>query len=622
MDRNRITTLVILGMATVMLLAGCSGGGGPIAPTIYSVSGQVVDSNNIGIKGVSVIYTGTVSGTATTSDNGDWMIPVLKGTTTIEPRKSGWVFDPVNRVVTGATSGIKFSGSRVDHGLVVETSGEGWVERTPDKTEYAYGESVELRAKPAVGWRFSHWEGDLTGSTNPTTVVVGDLTSIRAVFIMSIQAAIDNAVDGDVITVPPGTYRERIDFKGKSITVRSKDPNDASIVGSTIIDGGSGGPVVTFSGGEDANATLKGFTIVHGTGKYVDGTYRGGGIFVENSSPTIAYNVVTNNQAYEGAGICVIGTSSPLIVGNTIGSNVSANYHYAVWANGIEIVMTNNRIINNSGHGLYVNSAEASISGNVVDGNGGIGILAKNSKAKVEDFVVEANTIINNGGNGICIPSDTSATINGNVIRNNKIGIDAYCPHELIIAGNELSDNTIISSTGFGSVGAAICISDADNCVTIQDNEIRRHYATSGGAVYASTAELGTISILRNTFEGNSATCGGAVSIESNYDPAILIDRNTFTDNEAEMGGAVYIDTGRFCSMSISNNTFTDNEANRGGAIYADWTKISSLNHNTFFRNAADYNGGAIYLAGLYSTIDSEFSNVYGYNTPNNIYSE
>jgi predicted outer membrane repeat protein len=91
------------------------------------------------------------------------------------------------------------------------------------------------------------------------------------------------------------------------------------------------------------------------------------------------------------------------------------------------------------------------------------------------------------------------------------------------------------------------------------------------------------ISILRNTFEGNSATCGGAVSIESNYDPAILIDRNTFTDNEAEMGGAVYIDTGRFCSMSISNNTFTDNEANRGGAIYADWTKISSLNHNTFF---------------------------------------
>ena len=53
----------------------------------------------------------------------------------------------------------------------------------------------------------------------------------------SIQAAIDDANNGDTVIVDPCTYYENINFLGKAIIVTSIDPNDPCIVADTIIDG-------------------------------------------------------------------------------------------------------------------------------------------------------------------------------------------------------------------------------------------------------------------------------------------------------------------------------------------------------------------------------------------------
>jgi hypothetical protein len=94
----------------------------------------------------------------------------------------------------------------------------------------------------------------------------------------NIQAAIDDANDGDTVIVAKGTYivakgtyYENINFNGKNIVLTSTDPNDEAVVAGTVIDGNSSGRVITFSGSENTGCVLTGFTITNG---YASGTRR------------------------------------------------------------------------------------------------------------------------------------------------------------------------------------------------------------------------------------------------------------------------------------------------------------------------------------------------------------
>jgi hypothetical protein len=58
----------------------------------------------------------------------------------------------------------------------------GSISRSPDQTQYAYGSSVTLTANPASDFQFTGWEGDITGSTNPTTITMNSDKKIQAVF--------------------------------------------------------------------------------------------------------------------------------------------------------------------------------------------------------------------------------------------------------------------------------------------------------------------------------------------------------------------------------------------------------------------------------------------------------
>jgi hypothetical protein len=94
--------------------------------------------------------------------------------------------------------------------------------------------------------------------------------------------AIRDAESGDNIVLERGTYEENIEFDGKSLTVRSLDPNDPEVVASTIIRGRSGSPAATFSGPESRGCTLTGLTIQSGTV----------GVSCRDAAPTIRNCVV------------------------------------------------------------------------------------------------------------------------------------------------------------------------------------------------------------------------------------------------------------------------------------------------------------------------------------------
>jgi hypothetical protein len=158
----------------------------------------------------------------------------------------------------------------------------------------------------------------------------------------NIQAAIDDANDGDTIVVQPGTYtgegNRDIDFRGKAITVRSTDPNDPQIVAATIID--CNGTIehphrgFLFRRTEGADSVIDGLMITNGFAPWSVHSEPGAGIYCRGISstlpgPTIRNCIITGNKARIGdflptdsAGGGIYGSMGP-IVNCTIAGNAA-----------------------------------------------------------------------------------------------------------------------------------------------------------------------------------------------------------------------------------------------------------------------------------------------------------
>lgn len=149
---------------------------------------------------------------------------------------------------------------------------------------------------------------ELTEMYGPVQIAVPDDFS-------TIQAAIDAAGNANEIIVEPGTYQETIDFAGKTITLRSTDGPEA-----TVIDAQGKGPAVTFNGNEGEGTVLNGFTITGGDASV------GGGVFVFQSSPTIKNCAIEGNIAeLNGGGMYARVDSHPTLINCTFANNAAGN---------------------------------------------------------------------------------------------------------------------------------------------------------------------------------------------------------------------------------------------------------------------------------------------------------
>ena len=85
--------------------------GSPATDT-YSVSGRVTDgTDGSGLYGVSFTFSGGF-GRAQGDVLGYWSKSGLYGTVTVTPSRSGWIFEPESRTVTGADNAVDVVGSR------------------------------------------------------------------------------------------------------------------------------------------------------------------------------------------------------------------------------------------------------------------------------------------------------------------------------------------------------------------------------------------------------------------------------------------------------------------------------------------------------------------------------
>ena len=171
----------------------------------------------------------------------------------------------------------------------------------------------------------------------------------------TIQAAIDDANDGDEIVLQPGTYtgdgNRDIDFLGKAITVLSENGPSNCIID---CNGSSADPHrgFYFHSNEDYNSVLNGFTITNG---YAED---GGGIYCSNSNFVIRNCILHDNQANGfGGGICYDNNSLGIIINCTITENSA----------------------NTNGSGTYCSlDSNVAVTNSIVWGNDGNDIVADN----------------------------------------------------------------------------------------------------------------------------------------------------------------------------------------------------------------------------------------------------
>ncbi|MCH8912599.1 MAG: hypothetical protein IIA33_03415, partial [Planctomycetes bacterium] len=166
----------------------------------------------------------------------------------------------------------------------------------------------------------------------PTFPAAADILHVPGDF-PTIQAAIDAAMDGDEVEVHPGTYRELINFLGKSITLRSSDGPEVTIINGDIDDDGTGnGSVVTCNNNETVLTVLDGFTITGGL------ETNGGGMAVSGfSSPTVTNCIFSLNNAtspFGGGGAMIIADGSNPTVTNCRFELNSASHGGAMHING------------------------------------------------------------------------------------------------------------------------------------------------------------------------------------------------------------------------------------------------------------------------------------------------
>lgn len=238
----------------------------------------------------------------------------------------------------------------------------------------------------------------------------------------NIQAAVNDANIADVLELKAATYtgpgNRDIDFDGKSITVRSTDPNDWNVVSATTIDcnGTEAAPhrAFIFKSGEDANCIVDGLRIINGRS-----VFNGGAIHCTVSSPTIR-NCIIENSITRGHGAAIYcANGSNMTIHNCIIRNNTfdpTGYGGGIFCYKSSPTITNCIITGNSAvgpgrHGGGINCrgdqdaganalvANCIVAGNTADHRGG-GLYAYWSEPNFVNCTVIGNKSLEGGGIG------------------------------------------------------------------------------------------------------------------------------------------------------------------------------------------------------------------------------
>ena len=459
----------------------------------------------------------------------------------------------------------------------------------------------------------------------------------------TIQAALDAAAEGSIIELADGTYtgagNRDLDFKGKSLILRSQSGKPASCIINCQGSYENAHRGFRFHTAETSGSILKGITIRHGYADY------GGGIRLESTSPRIVGVVVDSCEAEnDGGGIhCYLGT--PVL------DNLVVSYNYASGKGGGLYLrggdnLRNLLIVHNEayrGGGLFadyvdlnlynctfhLNEGSASEGGNAAYGDHGGGTTLSNcivaaqmgpgvsllyALAAYSDIVggftgtgnINADPLFTAGPGGGYYLQTTSPCVNAGSANAATLtftsgdGTAAY--NRLTTRTDETNDagvvdmgyhhghfNAIYVPDRYATVQAALDSVFSGERVVARAGTYHQRIDFKGKAVVLE----GSGSLGATILDGDDD--GTVVTFQTSEGRGSVLRNFVVEDGTAAYGGGVVVLS---CGPTLDANLIQQNVATQsGGGLYSEFSR-TLLTGNTLMSNTATDRGAGAYFAG------------------------
>ncbi|RXA20460.1 cell surface protein [Methanosarcina sp. MSH10X1] len=416
----------------------------------------------------------------------------------------------------------------------------------------------------------------------PVTFTVNNSTGEAADF-TSIQAAIDNASNGDTILIFPGIYEENVDVYVTNVTLTSESASSEDTVvraasslddifyiiadGVTIRGLNIDGPVDF----PNAGIHLNGVNYCNIENNRIFTSYTGTILNAssENSSISSENTSFILNNSGSGAGFGMrLDSSSSNILGN---NTVSWNGTSILLHNSAENALINNSV-SGSNYGIWIDSS----SNNTLDGNNLsnnlIGAYLKSSGGNV----LSNSTVSNNTLSGINLWDSVGNTLSNSTASRNNVSI------VLQNSSANLLDNNTVSSSNYGFWLYSSSNNNKLEGNTASNNRIGIHVNASSGN--ALTDNIALNSIRSGISVWNSAESKLTNNIASNSETSIFMQnssKNIILNNT--VSNSSY---GMWIAFSSGNNLSENSALNNKFGLYLKNSTANRLSDNRVNSNS------------------------------------